>query len=1163
MNKFVDVSATWLSKMMLAIVLAQLAALLTPAWAAPTVTTSTTLTPAATTVQVGVPVLLTASVTGTAPTGTVTFKRGTTTLGTGALSGSGNSRTATYLATFSTVASNSLTAVYGADAVNKASTSTAKTVSSTKSTTTTSLASNLNPSTLGASVTFTATVTGFTPSGTVTFKDGTTTLGTGTLSGTGNTRTATYAKSNMTVASHAITAVYAGDTLNLTSTASVLSQVVNAATVASTTTLTSSANPASAGANVTLTATVAGSAPTGTVTFKDAATTLGTGTLSGSGNSRTASFSTTTLAAGSHNLTAVYGGNTGNAGSTSAVLIQTVNTVLVASTTSLSVTPNPANAGTNVALTAVIVGSNPGGTVSFSDGGTVLGTATVTSGVASLTSARLAAGSHNLSAAYLGDSANLASTSTVVLLNVNAGGAGAMTYQYGYDAMGRLTTAIDPNGLATYTFYDSLGRAVQVQQPANIGSATPTTTDLAYSLADSLTSVIDPRNLTTSYSPNGLGQVTAQTSPDSGNAQYTYDAKGNMLSATDARGKVTTMAYDALDRLTSVSYPTGVATLLEYDGGPVPTPAATGELTKMTDESGSTTYTYDALGRLTGKTQIISGKTFTVGYTWGDSGTALDKLTAVTYPSGSRVNYSYDLYGALAGVSVNPVNANGVGVSGSSQILLSGLSYNADNNITGWTWSNGLVRSMGYDNFGQIAGYSLGDPNGTGLSSGAYRLLTRDPGGRISAYTHTRSGTSVSALNQYFAYDNLNRLLDATQGGGSAVLYSYDDNGNRSSRSVGANTYINTIDTTSNRLLQTQDLGGTATQTFDAAGHVTGDGSNTFAYSDRGRMRSATNSTGTVSYLYNGMNLRAAKTGPTSLVTTGAAYFVYDEAGQLLGEYSATGAPIYETIYLNAIPVGLMKQTGTPASANITTGIYNVYADHLATPRMVTRQSDQAIVWRWDTAEAFGASPSNDNPSGLGVFTFNQRFAGQVFDAETGLFDNWNRTYDARQGRYRQSDPIGLAGGINTYAYTGSNPLSYIDPEGLWSVTFGGYAGPGFQITAGNANGNGFLTVRVGLGAGGGFSYNPKGGLPGEAPIDPSKGGVVAACSAKASFNAGPLQTGAEVGGARNYNNGTSSLISPFSANGRFSNGWLGGGSIWNMNANANVGAQITIYNGH
>ena len=114
----------------------------------------------------------------------------------------------------------------------------------------------------------------------------------------------------------------------------------------------------------------------------------------------------------------------------------------------------------------------------------------------------------------------------------------------------------------------------------------------------------------------------------------------------------------------------------------------------------------------------------------------------------------------------------------------------------------------------------------------------------------------------------------------------------------------------------------------------------------------------------------------------------------------------------------------------------------------------------------------------------------------------------------------------------------------------------------GRLNEDGSSTARVKFKAGGGFSYSPAGELPGEAPVDPSNGGVVAACSAKASFNAGPLQAGAELGVARNYNNGSSSLISLFSSNGRFSNGWLGGGSILNLNANANVGAQITIYSG-
>jgi RHS repeat-associated protein len=209
--------------------------------------------------------------------------------------------------------------------------------------------------------------------------------------------------------------------------------------------------------------------------------------------------------------------------------------------------------------------------------------------------------------------------------------------------------------------------------------------------------------------------------------------------------------------------------------------------------------------------------------------------------------------------------------------------------------------------------------------------------------------------------------------------------------------------------------------------NITAQGAQTLAYSDRGRLASVTNAGGTTTYLYNGLEQRASKSG--GLVPTGQAHYVYDEAGRLLGEYDANGVPLYETIYLNGLPVGVLKQTGSAANADLSVQLYNLHADHIATARLITRQ-DHTIVWRWDTAEAFGGTPADENPSGLGAFSYHQRFPGQVFDAESGLLQNWHREYNARLGRYMQSDPIGLLGGINTFAYANANPLSYVDPDG-------------------------------------------------------------------------------------------------------------------------------------
>ena len=104
--------------------------------------------------------------------------------------------------------------------------------------------------------------------------------------------------------------------------------------------------------------------------------------------------------------------------------------------------------------------------------------------------------------------------------------------------------------------------------------------------------------------------------------------------------------------------------------------------------------------------------------------------------------------------------------------------------------------------------------------------------------------------------------------------------------------------------------------------------------------------------------------------------------------------------------------------------------DHLNTPRL-GYSDDQTTTWIWDS-EAFGNTDPVIDPDQDGYqVNYNLRFPGQYFDYETGLHYNWNRYYDPQTGSYPSSDPIGLQGGLNTYAYVHGNPLRYTDPEGL------------------------------------------------------------------------------------------------------------------------------------
>jgi streptogramin lyase len=543
-------------------------------------------------------------------TGTVSFFDGETLLGTGTVDGSG-------IATFTTstlaVGSHPLTAVYGGDTAFNGSTTPVNTITVNQAATTTSLTAAPDPSVFGQSSTLTATVSAVAPgsgnaSGTVSFFDGATLLGFGDINGSG---VATFTTSSLAVGSHSLTAVYGGNSGYTGSTSPVDTKTVGQA--ATTTVLTAAPDPSVFGQSATLTATVSAVAPgsgnaSGTVSFFDGATLLGTGTVNVEG---VATFTTSTLAVGSHSLTAVYGGNSGFTGSTSSVDTKTVNQA--STTTSLNAAPDPSVYGQSKTLTATVTALAPGdgtatGTVSFYDGGGLIGTGTLSGGVATFTTSSLAVGSHSLAAVYNGDANFHANESSLDTATVTQAAtttslvAAPDPSVFGQSATLTATvSAVAPgsgNASGTVSFFD--GATLLGTGTVNVeGVATFTTSTLAVG-SHSLTAVYGGNGgYAGSTSPVDTGTVNQASTTTSLNAAPDPSVFGQSATLT---ATVSAVAPGSGIETGTVSFFDG-ATLLGT--GPVSGGAATFTTSAFSVGSHSLTAVYGGDSGFTGSTSPV------------------------------------------------------------------------------------------------------------------------------------------------------------------------------------------------------------------------------------------------------------------------------------------------------------------------------------------------------------------------------------------------------------------------------------------------------------------------------------------------------------------------------------------------------------------------------
>ena len=566
------------------------------------------------------------------------------------------------------------------------------------------------------------------------------------------------------------------------------------------------------------------------------------------------------------------------------------------------------------------------------------------------------------------------------------------TVRTGYDAVGNPVLVTEPGEKTTGTVYDELDR------PTIVTRADGSVLRFGYDANGNRTSVKDGAGRETTFSYDALDRKESESDPAGRLTTYGYDRSGRQTTLRDAAGRLTSLSYDVASQLQQIDYADGATADVDFDYD------VAGRRVRMVDGTGTSSYEYDAFGRVSSATDG-AGRRLRYAYDLAD------RLTKVTYPA-DLVEDTAPAGGTIADPSVMRVYDDAGRVSAITDWLGARTEYehDRDGNVTEQRYPNQTKAVMVYDRSGRLARRTDSGP-------GSATVLDLPYARRLNGQLQTQNRVgNQPAQPEALAYDNLDQLTEATSGAGASYSYAHDiadrltrintPDASTTLEYDAANQLVRTRDTNTGQELQTLSFDDVGNRTaHDPAGSVA---ATTYGYDQASRLThyQAPASAAAVAreYAYDGDGRRSDllwdSTGDLPLI-------VGDSAGLYIT--GPDGLPLTQLTY------GGQQR--------------HYHHDQLGSTRAITNTAG-TVTARY-TFDPYG------NPA-AGSSTVDSRFgyAGQYTDRQSGLIYMRARWYDPATGQFITADPIGMASGeTNLYRYAGGDPTNHIDPSGLLSLT--------------------------------------------------------------------------------------------------------------------------------